>query len=243
MSSQSSAFHPIRTLARKELSLLFNSPATYVITVFFLLLTGYLFMGGFFQANVSTLDSFLQPLPIIFTFVLPALTMRSFSEEFRSGTIEYLATLPIGDHEIVLAKYLAAMGLFGSLMVATLVYPFILLLVGRPDIGQAIGGYLSVICLGSFFTAIGLWASSLSRNQVVSFIIGFFVCFFFSLLSRISEMLPGTLGSFVQGFSVDAHFQPLARGVIDSRDLIYWASGTLFFLVGALLTLQTRRVR
>lgn len=234
---------PVFVLARKELSIMIHAPATYVIAVVFLLVTGWLFVSPLFQLNQSTLDTFFRPLPLIFTFLVPALTMRSFSEEFKSGTIEVLATLPIEDHEIVLAKYLASLGLIGALLSFTLVYPLVLLVIGRPDPGQLVGVYVSIVGLASFFTAIGLWASALTRNQVVAFIIGFFVCFIFFLLNRVADFLPGILASFVRGFSVDAHFDALARGVLDTRDLLYWASGTAFFLAACLIIVQSRKWR
>jgi len=235
--------HPIRTLAAKELSILLNAPATYVIFFLFLLITGYLFVAPLFSVGVSTLDSFLRPLPLIFTFTIPALTMRSFSEEYRAGTIEYLSTLPLRDYEIVLGKYVAALGLIGALLAFTLIYPLILLIVGRPDIGQLVGAYASIIGLVVFYAAIGVWASSVTRNQVVAFIIGFFVCFLFFLLGRVAEMVPGVFAAFLRGWAVETHFDALARGVLDTRDLIYWASGATFFLAACLASLNARRWR
>jgi len=234
---------PVFVLARKELSILFNSAATYVICVVFFLISGWLFVSPLFQVNVSTLDTFLRPMPLIFTFLIPALTMRSFSEEFRAGTIEYLATLPIKDSEIVIAKYLAAMGLIGILLGFTLIYPVVLLIIGRPDPGQMLGGYISLLGLGSFFAAVGLWASSMTRNQVVAFIMGFFVCFIFFLLNHMADFAPELLGSILRACSVDGHFDAMARGVLDSRDLLYWASGTGFFLAACLAAVHSRRWR
>ncbi len=233
----------ILTLARKELSIMLNAPATYVIAVIFLLINGWLFVSPLFLMNQSTLDTFVHPLPIIFTFLVPALTMRSFSEEFKAGTIEYLATLPIEDHQIVAGKYLAALGLIGLLVAFTLPFPFVLFIVGRPDPGQLFGAYLSILGLSSFFAAIGIWASAFTRNQVVAFIIGFFVCFIFYLLSRVADFLPGMLSGFVRDLSVEVHFDALARGVLDTRDLLYWASGTLFFLVSTLAVVRSKKWR
>ncbi len=235
--------HPLWVLARKELTMMLHAPATYVIAVLFLLITGWLFVSPLFLLNQSSLDSFIRPLPLIFSFLVPALTMRSFAEEFKSGTIEYLSTLPLEDHEIILAKYVAAMGLMGLLLLFSLFYPAVLFMVGRPDVGQIIGSYVAVVGLSSFFVAIGLWASSCTRNQVVAFIIGFFVCFLFFLLERIADFLPGMLASFVRNFSVETHFEALSRGVIDSRDLLYWACGTIFFLLWTHSVVQTRKWR
>ena len=234
---------PIITLARKELAILLNAPATYVISVVFMLITGWLFISPLFQLDQSGLDTFFRPLPLIFTFLVPALTMRSFSEEFKTGTMEYLTTLPIEDYEIVIGKYAAAMGLIGLLMAFTLVYPAVLLVIGRPDVGQMIGVYVSIFGLASFFAAIGLFSSAMTRNQVVSFIIGFFICFVFFLLSRVADFLPGMLAGFVRGFSVETHFDALARGVLDTRDLLYWATGTVFFLAVCLSVMQSKKWR
>lgn len=232
---------PILVLAHKELSTLLNSPATYVICVVFLVLTGWLFSSSLFRFNQSSLDTFLRPMPLIFTFLIPALTMRSFSEELKGGTIEYLATLPIKDYEIVLGKYLAALGLLGVLLLFTLFYPIVLFLVGAPDVGQMVGSYAALLGLGAFYAAIGLWASALTRNQVVAFIISFFVCFIFYLLSRAAELCPGVLAELVRWMSTDAHFDALARGVLDTRDLLYWASGLVFFLTACLMVVHSRR--
>src|SRR5438552_2600834 len=162
--------NPTFVLARKELSTLIHVPATYVIGVVFLLITGWLFVSPLFVMNQSTLDTFLFPLPLILSFVIPALTMRTFSEEFKMGTIEYLATLPIEDYQIVLAKYLATLGLIGILFAFSLCFPLILCLIGHPDPGQLVGAYVSIAGLSSLYAAVGTWASAMTRNQVVAFI-------------------------------------------------------------------------
>jgi ABC-2 type transport system permease protein len=234
---------PVWILARRELAMLLNSPTTYVIAVLFLLMTGWLFASPLFQMNLSVLDTFSKPLPIIFTILIPALTMRAFSEEYRAGTMEVLATLPLEDYQIVLGKYLAVMSLLAMLLGFTLVYPLILFIVGRPDLGQMIGVYLALVGLGSFFAAIGLWASSLTRNQVVALITGFFVCFAFSLLDRVADLFPDLLAGFIRAWSVGGHFEALTRGVVDSRDLLYWGGGTVFFLSACLSVVHSRRWR
>jgi gliding-associated putative ABC transporter substrate-binding component GldG len=229
------------TLARKEMTELLNAPATYVIAVVFLVINGWLFASALFQMNQSTLDPFVRPLPLIFTFLVPALTMRAFSEEFKGGTIEYLSTLPLEDYEIVAGKYLASLGLIGLLVAFTLLYPLVLFVIGRPDVGQIVGTYASIMGLAVFFAAIGLFASALTRNQVVAFIIGFFICFVFFLLGRMAEFLPGLLAGFVRNLSVEEHFDSLARGVLDTRDLLYWVTGGVFFLVATWVVLRKKR--
>ena len=169
--------------------------------------------------------------------------MRAFSEEFRAGTIEYLGTLPLEDWQIVLGKFLAALGLIAALLGFTLIYPILLCLAGQPDPGQLFGAYCAIFGLAAFFSAISLWASSLTRNQVVAFIVGFFVCFVFYLFDRFAQMLPLTPAGFVAAFGIDTHFDALARGVLDLRDVLYWASGTFFFLVACLTAVQARRMR
>ncbi len=234
---------PIFVLAHKELFMLFNSPATYIVCVVFLVTSGWLFAVPLFQINQSSLQTFLAPIPLLFSFLIPALTMRSFSEEFKSGTIEYLATLPIKDYEIVLGKYLGALGWLAVLLVFTLGYPLVLVIAGHPDAGQIVGAYAAVLGLGAFFTAVGVWASALTRNQVVAFIVGFFVCFTLYLLDRVADFMPSLLSGFVRALSVGPHFDALARGVLDTRDILYWASGSVFFLAAGLAVMNSRRWR
>lgn len=233
--------NPTIVLARKELASLINAPATYVISIIFLLTTGWLFVSTLFINNQSSLDGFAGSLPLIFTFLIPALTMKAFAEEFKGGTIEYLASLPLTDAQLVLGKYAASMGLVSLLMMFTLLYPAVLFVIGRPDPGQLFGVYVAILGLASFFVSIGIWASSLTRNQVVAFIVGFFVCFIFFLLGRIADFLPGSLAPWLRSLSVEEHFGALARGVLDTRDLLYWASGTFFFLIATLSMVQTRK--
>jgi ABC-2 type transport system permease protein len=234
---------PVGVIACRDLTLLFNALSTYVVAVIFLILTGWLFVSPLFQYGQSTLDTFIRPLPLIFTFLIPALTMRSFSEEFREGTIEYLGTLPLEDWQIVLGKFLAALGLIAALLGFTLVYPALLFIIGQPDLGQLLGVYCAILGLSAFFCAISLWASALTRNQVVAFIIGFFVCFVFYLFDRFAQLFPPTLATFVSAFGIDTHFDALTRGVLDLRDILYWCSGVSFFLVACLTAVQTRRMR
>lgn len=231
------------TLAQRDWNLYLNSAATYVLAVVFLFLTGWLFVSPLFQFGQSTLDTFLRPLPLLFTFLIPALCMRAYAEEYRGGTIEYLGTLPIDDWQIVAGKFLAVFGLIGALLAFTLIYPVILLIAGRPDLGQLIGGYLAVGGLACFYASIGLWASSLTRNQVVAFIIGFFTCFLFFLLDRFAGLFPAGVAGVINLFSVEAHFSPLARGVVDTRDVLFWVGGSVVFLVACLTALQARRLR
>jgi len=232
---------PLWVLARRDLSVMFSSPGTYIISVVFLMTVGWLFISPFFLVNQSSLETFLAPVPILFTFLIPALTMKLFAEEFKTGTMECLATLPVKDYEIVLGKYLAALGLVATLLVFTLFYPLVLFCVGRPDLGEILGGYGAVVGLAVFFAAIGLWASSLTRNQVIAFILAFFVCFAFFLLNHVADFLPGVLADWVRWCGVDGHFQSLSRGVFDSRDLIYWLSGAVLFLSSCLITVHSRR--
>ena len=233
--------HPIFVLAHKELSTLLNSPATYVIFVLFLVLSGWLYASPLFLNGQSSLDTFLKPIPIIFTFFIPALTMRVFSEEFKDGTIEYLSTLPLRDYELVVGKYLAAMGLLVLMLLFTLVYPLTLIAVGQPDPGHLVGGYIALVCLGGLFAAIGVWASSLTRNQVVAFIISFFICFLLYLLDRASEAVPGVFAEGLRWAGITMHYDAMSRGVLDTRDLLYWASGIGFFLSAALSVVHSRR--
>jgi len=222
----------VKAIARKELRGYFDSPIAYIVITIFLVFTGFFFFKDFFYVNQAEMRSLFQLLPLMFTFVVPAVTMRLFSEERASGTIEILLTMPVKTPHIVLGKFLGGT-LFMAIMIApTLVYLFTILVVGSPDMGPVIGGYLGSILLAGAYVAVGLLTSSLSRNQIVAFITGWALCFILWLLDKITLFLPGPL-SFLEYFGSDFHFQNIAKGLIDTRDVIYFLSVTA---LGLLLT-------
>ncbi len=230
-------------LTRKEWKESFNSPTPYITLVLFFLITGWFWTTSLFLGGQATLDQFFSPLPLLLAIFIPAFTMRLFAEEYKTGTIENLATLPLDDADIVLGKYGAALAVWAALLASSLVYAGILVLLGRPDFGQMAAGYAGTFLLGAFFSALGLLASSLTRSQVVGFLLGFLFCFGFFLVGKASQFVPGAPGALLAFLGVDQHLESFMKGVVDSRDVLYFLSGTGLALAGALASFNSRRWR
>ncbi|MBK6879602.1 MAG: ABC transporter permease subunit [Elusimicrobia bacterium] len=230
-------------LTRKEWKESFNSPTPYIALVLFFVIMGWLFTASLFLVGQASLDEFLTPLPLLLAVFLPAFTMRLFAEEYKTGTVETLVTLPLEDAEIVLGKFGAALAIWGVLLGLSLVYLALLIVLGPPDLGQAAGGFLGALLLGIFYSALGLFASSLSRSQVVGFLLGFLLCFVFFLVGQSAEYLPGLTGRLLSYFGVDRHYQPFLKGIVDTRDVLYFLSGTVLALAGTLASFNSRRWR
>jgi ABC-2 type transport system permease protein len=228
-------------LLRKEISSFLSSLIGYSVITVFLLAMGlflWVFPGNFniLDAGFASLETLFVFAPWVFMFLIPAITMRSFAEEQRTGTIELLLTRPISEWQIVFAKYLAGLLLVIIALAPTVVYYFSLQSLGNPprnvDSGGTWGSYIGLLFLGGAFVSIGMFASSLSDNQIVSFILAFFLCFFcyagFDSLARLE--LFSSVDDIIFSLGINEHFESMSRGVIDSRDFIYFASFTLFFL-------------
>lgn len=235
--------HPIWLIVKKEWKESFNSVLPYVFLGAFFLLLGWFFTGTFFLYNQASLDQFFEPLPVILVFFMPAFTMRLFSEEFRSGTIESLATLPLSDINIVLGKYAAAVLFWGLTLGLSTVYVLLVGALGRPDYGQILAGFLGAFLLGAFYAAIGLFASALTKIQVVAYLLAMLVCFSAFIVGKASQYVGGPAGSLLSFLGVDVHYENFLRGVVDSRALVYFVSGPLLFLGGALAAFHSRRWR
>ncbi|MEX0747618.1 MAG: ABC transporter permease [Rhodothermales bacterium] len=222
--------HETWTLAKRELRAYFDSPAAYVVLSVFLLLTGWFFANALFLNNVASLQSVFDVSPFIFLFFIPAITMSSFAEEKRAGTLELLLTMPVRDWQVILGKLLAV-ALFLLIAISfTLVYAVCIAFLGDIDGGAALGGYIGMLLYGITAAAIGIFASSLTRNQIVAFILGFAIIFVLFLLDKVTPFVPGWLGGIMQYLGLDFHYRNLLRGVIDSRDILYYVS--LIFLSG-----------
>lgn len=239
-------------LIRKEINSFLSSVIGYVAIVVFLLLTG-LFMWGFegtlnvLDQGYATLDTLFYVAPWVFMFLVPAVTMRSFSEEKRTGTIELLFTRPLTDLQIILAKYLGAVFLVLLSLLPTLVYFYYVYVLGNPqgniDVGGTAGSYLGLFFLAAGFTSMGVFASAVSENQVVAFIIALFLCFFcYNGLEQIASFeLFGDFDRFVQRLSIAEHYDSMSRGVIDTRDVMYFISLSGIFIVFTKTVLQSRK--
>ncbi len=236
----------------KELNTFFSSLIGYIVIGVFLLMLGLtMFVFPDFSLlnyNYATLDQLFDLGPMIFLFLIPGLTMRTFAEEKQAGTIELLATKPITDWSIVLGKFLASWLLVAIALLPTLLYYYTVYQLGSPkgnlDSGAIAGSYLGLLLLGGVFTAIGIFASSLTVNQIVGFILGLFLCFLFywgfDFLSRLPVFI-GKWDETVQMIGIDYHYPSISRGVIDSRDIIYFVSVTGVFLAATLTVMDRRR--
>ncbi len=232
--------HEIWTLTKRELHAYFDSPAAYVVLSVFLLFTGWFFGSTLFLENVASLRSVFNIVPFIFLFFIPAITMSTFAEERRAGTLELLLTFPVHDWQIIAGKLLAV-SLFLLVAIAlTAFYTMTVSLLGDLDFGATVGGYLGLFLLGTTCGAIGIFASSLTRNQIVAFILGFGIIFALFLLDKITTFVPGPLAGVLQYLGIDFHYQNLLRGVIDTRDVLYYLSMTAFAFLLTAYTLARR---
>lgn len=213
----------------------------YVIMAVFLLVTG-LFLWVFPDSSIldygyAGLDSFFNISPYLFMFLIPAITMRSLAEEQKDGTFELLATRPLSDWDIVFAKFLASLAIVVLTLLPTIIYYITVyqlgITKGNIDTGAVIGSYLGLIFLGAAFTAIGIFTSSVSKNQIIAFTFAVFLSFFaFSGFDSISSLLSlQGISGFLTGLGISEHYQSISRGVLDTRDLIYFLSFTALFLL------------
>src|SRR5437762_4312366 len=211
-------------ISKRDLRTYFDSPVAYIVGAVYMLLSGYLFFNTLFIEKQAEMRGYFGLTPMLFSFIIPAITMRLLAEERGSGTLELLITMPVRDWEVVIGKFLAAMGLLAVVLGLTLVYAITLNSIGPVDKGPTYGGYLGLLLMGGAYVSIGLMASSLTRNQIVSFILAFAISFSLYLFGRITQIVPPSLQPLVAFLSIDGHFEAISRGVIDSRDFIYYLS-------------------
>jgi ABC-2 type transport system permease protein len=239
-------------LLKKEVSGFLSSLTGYIVIIIFLIITG-LFLWvlpldfNILDFGYANLDSLFMLTPFVFLFLIPAITMRMFSDEKKSGTIETLLTQPLTDTQIILAKYFAGLSLVIFSLLPTLIYFFSVYQLGFPigniDTGGTWGSFIGLFFLGASFVSIGLFASSLTDNQIVSFIIAIF-------LTAIAYMgfdfiysfdLFGNIDLFIKSLGINAHYISMSRGVIDTRDIIYFISFIAFFILLTKISLESRK--
>ncbi|QEC51043.1 ABC-2 type transport system permease protein [Anseongella ginsenosidimutans] len=241
----------VLAILRKEINEFFSSLTAYITVSLFLVTMG-LFLWVFPDTSIleygyASLESLFSVAPWVFIFLLPAITMRFFAEEKRMGTYELLATAPVSHWQVILGKFLAGILLILFCLLPTLVYYYTVYQLGAVkgnlDSGAIAGSYIGLLLLGTAFCAIGLFASTLSSNQVVAFLLAVFLCFFswsgFDSISRMTSL--GAIDFFLVQLGMYEHYQSLSRGVVDTRDLAYFGSFTLFFLLLAKLRLEGRK--
>ena len=230
---------------RKELSGYFASPVGYVFIIFYLLVSNsfFFFIQDFFRAGQASMRGYFMVLPWMFLFFVPAITMRLWAEEKKTGTLELLLTLPLRETEVVLGKFLASFVFLAITLACSVTIPVTIGILGRPDWGVIAASYAGALLLGAAYLAIGLWVSSLTENQVVAFIVS--ITIIFVLLSV--GLLPGYLESLgpvvaVCGYlSLLTHFQSILRGVLDSHDVLYYVSVVVLFLFLNVKNIESRK--
>ena len=229
------------TIAKREIRTYFNSPIAYIVVTVFMLLAGYLFFGSLFIERQAELRSYFNLMPLLLSFIVPAMAMRLIAEEKGSGSLEMLITMPVRDWQVVLGKFLGGMTLLATLVGLTIFYAVTVALVGPLDRGPAIGGYLGVLLMGGAYMSICVMASTLTRNQIVAFIIGFAISFALFLFYRLVQFVPEPLQPLLAYLSIESHFEAISRGVIDTRDVVYYLSVMVVSLVIATVSLESRK--
>ena len=233
----------IGALFWKEFKGYFSSPVAYIFIISFLLVVNWLFFKTFFLTNQASLRSFFALLPWLFLFLAPAITMRSWAEEKKLGTIELLMTLPVREHEAVLGKFLSGFAFLALTLALTFPLAVTVAMLGDPDPGPIWGGYAGACLLGGAYLAIGLFASGITENQIVAFIIAVVIGFglFIAGENIVLYSVPSSWGAVFSFVGLGAHFQSIGRGVIDSRDILYYLSVIGFFLFLNQMTIEGRK--
>ena len=232
----------VKTIYLKELRSFFYSPMAYIFLVVFALVNGYFFTNTFFLINQSDMRALFNITPLIFLFFIPAISMSLIARERNLGTMEIISTLPLKNHEFVIGKYLAVVTLILIGLLVTFVHFFTLINVGtNVDYGAAFCGYFGLALVGALYASAGTFASSLTDNQVVSFIIAVFIVIVFWLMDKLLIFVPSGMAGLIQFLSVDYHLTSISRGVIDTRNLIYFGSVIGFFLFLTIKILEVRK--
>jgi len=245
---------------KKEMRLYFTSPVAWVIITMFLFIAGYFFYSIFafytlasmqsamnpqMARELNVTDSVLRPLfsnvSVILLLLMPLITMRLFAEERRSGTIELLLTYPVRDGAVLVGKYLAALALYAIMLALTLLYPGILIYFARVEWGPLLTGYLGLLLMGATFLAVGIFASSLTENQIVAAITTFGTLLLLWVVGWSAEYVGGPWGRVLSHLSILEHFDTFARGVLDTKDVIFYLDVTIVALFLTLRSLEARR--
>ncbi len=233
----------VKIIMGKELRGYFNSPLAYIFMTVFLVLSSWLYFRSFFLIGQSSMRDFFAILPWFFLVLIPAMTMRLWAEEKKLGTFETLLTAPITEWEAVLGKFMASFTFLFITLVCSSALPMILFFIGNPDWGAILGGYLGSLFLGAVYLSLGLWISSNTDNQIIAFIISVLVMFLLYVMgeSFVLHTAPQKLVPFFKYVAVGQHFKSIGRGVIDSRDIIYYFLTTYLFLYLNVVTLKSRK--
>lgn len=233
-------FKKILPLIKKELAFFFHSPIAYVSLAIFLIVANWLYFSSFYLVGQASMRGFFQNIPLIFILLVPALSMGSLAEEKRLGTDEVLFTLPFTNGEIALGKFLGMLIVLLIGVLLTVSIPVTLFFLGQPEIGPILTGYLAVVFLGSFYLSIGLFISSMTESQVVSFTLSAVICFVFYITgsSMVLQRAGGLIEEVLRSVSALTHFANMSKGILDLRDVIYYLS-----LTGTFIYLTAKRIQ
>ncbi|MCG8633866.1 MAG: ABC transporter permease subunit [Desulfobacterales bacterium] len=230
----------IKTIAVKEFKDYFISPIAYIVISLFLIVSGWFFFSTFFIYGRADLRDFFSLLPMTFSFFIPAITMRLFAEEKNVGSYETLLTMPVSFTHIAVGKFLAATAFTAAMLVPTLSYALFISAIGEVDAGPVIGGYLGAVLLAGAYCSMGLFASALTRNQIIAFIIGCALCFTLTILDRMLFFIPERLVPVIEYIGANAHFSNISKGIIDSRDIVYFASVVFIFIFSTYIAMKEK---
>jgi|TARA_B000000460_G_scaffold227671_1_gene183376 ABC-2 type transport system permease protein len=234
--------HNILTIYKKELRSFFNTPMAYIFLVVFALVNGYFFTNTFFLYNQSDMRSLFGIVPLVYLFFIPAVSMGLISREKSLGTIEIITTLPVRERDIVIGKFMAGLSLILIALLTTLIHYITLINVGTTiDHGAVFTGYLGLALLGGVYTAVGIFSSSLTENQVIAFIVGIAIVITFFLMDKLLVFVPPGLAGIIQYLSTEFHLSNMSRGVIDTRNIVYFGSVIGFFLFMTTRVLESRK--
>jgi ABC-2 type transport system permease protein len=234
---------PALVIAKREIRTYFDSPVAYIVVTFFVLLFGFLFFQGLFLEKQADMRGIYSLAPLMFCFFAPAVTMRLLAEEKGSGTIELLITMPVRDWQVVLGKWLASLALLLATMGLLAVFAISVARLGPLDKGAAVAAYFGLFLMGASYLAVGVMASSFARNQVAAFIVSLAICFALFLFGKVLSFMPEKLRPLFAYLSTDTHFDNFSKGVVDSRDVIYYASLIVVSLFVATTSLESRKWR
>jgi ABC-2 type transport system permease protein len=233
----------IVTIFQKEFKTFFLSPIAYVFITVFLMVTNFLFFQGFFIVNQADMRQYFELLPWVFLLFVPVITMRSWAEEKKARTLEILLTWPISDLEVVVGKFLASFAFLAISILLSISIPITLILLGHPDKGVIAASYAGALLMGAAYLAIGLWVSSLTENQIIAFILGVFLTLGLLIVGFpfVTSFIPPAIVPVFTYLGLGNHFESIGRGVIDSRDVVYYLSVITFFLFLNIRSIESRK--
>jgi len=232
-------------ICSKELGTYLRSPMAYIVSAIFIGLSGASFTTYLAQSNYldTSIRGFLETAQLLILLFSALLTMRLISEERKLGTWELLLTAPVQDYEIVLGKFFSSLIVLAGMLIITLYFPVLLMIFGDPDTGPILTSYLGLLLLGSASLAIGIFTSSLTPNQIVSAVVAGGILFGLWFLGMVGNLIPQPVGEILSYFSLSQHFTGFVRGIVDTRDVVYYLSVTAVFLFLSVRSIETERWR